>query len=360
MAGDGDGAPVRLLVSGYYGFGNAGDEALLAGLLQGLVERGHEPVVLSARPEATRRLHGVPAVHRLHGLLPALLGCDGLISGGGGLLQDKTSPGSLRYYLGVLGTARAFGKRVTVYGQSVGPLSTRGRRLVGRALRGVPVSVRDGRSRDLLAELGLEAELTADPALLIAADERSAEPREGRADGSRADGCRSEAQIEEPPELLLIPRAGHPELGDALAALAAHYRSGDRAVGILLLHPEQDEEEGRRLERMIPGTRLAGAHDYREALDLVSRARVVASARLHGLIFATATGTPFLGLAYDPKVSGFVAESGGVGFEAPVDHTQLIAAAERSEHLPAGARSRLLALADDGLNWLDRALRGSL
>ena len=57
---------VKLLVSGYYGFGNLGDEALLAGMLGGLP--GAQVTVLSGQPEATQTLHNVGAVHRLTGL----------------------------------------------------------------------------------------------------------------------------------------------------------------------------------------------------------------------------------------------------------------------------------------------------
>ena len=156
---------MKVLVSGYYGFGNLGDEALLAGMLTGLQE--HSVTVLSQRPAATRALHGVGAAHRLRGLA-ALLNHDALISGGGGLLQDKTSARSLRYYLGVLELAQRLGKRTVVYGQSVGPLSPDGERAVAQALRGLPVAVRDGPSQVLVETAGhVSAELVADSALLL-------------------------------------------------------------------------------------------------------------------------------------------------------------------------------------------------
>ena len=58
--------------------------------------------VLSNNPEKTKALHGTQAVTRYKGLLPALVQSDAVVSGGGGLLQDKTSARSLRYYLGIL------------------------------------------------------------------------------------------------------------------------------------------------------------------------------------------------------------------------------------------------------------------
>src|SRR5690606_33835830 len=117
---------VRILLSGYYGFANLGDEAILAGLARELGRRGHEVTALAAEPVATAAGHGVVAVHRTRGLVGALLRSDALVSGGGGLLQDATSARSLAYYLGVLRAARLLGKRAAVYGQSLGPLTPAG------------------------------------------------------------------------------------------------------------------------------------------------------------------------------------------------------------------------------------------
>jgi polysaccharide pyruvyl transferase CsaB len=338
---------MRVLLSGYYGFGNAGDEALLEGLLSGLRSAGHQPLVLSADPEATERLHGVASRHRVRGLLPALLGCQALVSGGGGLLQDRTSARSLRYYLGVLRLARSLARRVVVYGQSVGPLSPAGRRAVARTLRGVPVAVRDDASRDLLAGLGVPAILTADPALLL-------EPPEPAAAGSLPD-----VPADGMAEVVLVPRAGHPELGDGLVEVGRHFLGRGRLVSLLALHAAEDDSEVSRLAAVLPSARVLAEADHRQALALVARAGLVVSARLHGLILAAAAGTPFLGLVYDPKVAGFLADAGGVGFAAPLDHSRLVEAADACRALPAAARVRLRERAADGLSWLDRMLRGA-
>ncbi len=166
--------PPRLLVSGYYGFGNAGDEAILAGLTEGLREQAPEAevTVLSGNPSATQREHGVRAVSR--GLGSAFLRgreSDVLISGGGGLLQDATSWRSPLYYLTVMRLARAAGVRVACVGQGIGPLH-RGfvRRLVRNGLSRVDaVAVRDQASQEALRELGVRrpVEVTADLAFLL-------------------------------------------------------------------------------------------------------------------------------------------------------------------------------------------------
>ncbi|MEX2540836.1 MAG: polysaccharide pyruvyl transferase CsaB [Trueperaceae bacterium] len=328
---------MRVLISGYYGFGNAGDEALLDGLLAGLRSAGHRPLVLSADPEATRTLHGVAATHRLRGLVPALLRCQALVSGGGGLLQDRTSARSLHYYLALVRAARLLGKRAVVYGQSLGPLSTGGREAVASTLRGVPIAVRDPASRELLAELGLPATLTADPALLL-------EPPTGA--GHVRDG------------VLLIPRGGHSALTDDLAAVGARLLQRGCDVELLALHPAADDGELRRLAAELPGATIRIAADHRQALAFVAHARLVVSVRLHGLILAAAGATPFVGLAYDPKVAAFVADSQGTGFSPPIDRAKLFQAVEAGRGIDDEARARLRARAECGLEWLDNTLRG--
>src|SRR5680860_1430771 len=55
---------MRYLISGYYGEGNAGDEAILAGILRALQSRDPEAefTVLSFSPEDTERRHRVEAI----------------------------------------------------------------------------------------------------------------------------------------------------------------------------------------------------------------------------------------------------------------------------------------------------------
>src|SRR2546428_693158 len=57
---------MRIVVSGYYGFGNGGDEAVLeaiVGALRARIPQAHV-VVLSAAPDQTKSLHGVAGVSR--------------------------------------------------------------------------------------------------------------------------------------------------------------------------------------------------------------------------------------------------------------------------------------------------------
>jgi polysaccharide pyruvyl transferase CsaB len=321
--------PARAVLSGYYGFGNLGDEALLAGLVEGLRARGIEPQVLSGNPAATRALHGVAAAHRYAGLVPTLLRSDVVVSGGGGLLQDGTSRRSLAYYLTVIGLARKLGKRVVVYGQSVGPLSDEGRRRVGRALKGLPVAVRDATSVALLAELGLSAERVADSALLLPAPARS-----------EAGG-----------PVVLVPRSGHDDLNDALAAAGRLLREAGLEVATLSLHEREDATAAQRVAQATQATRLFAANPA-EALAHLAAARYVLSVRLHGLILAARVGVGFAGLVYDPKVAGFLADARAPAFSAPVDAQRLAELAREAVPPDLDAVAALRRRADAGLDWL--------
>lgn len=336
---------MRVLLSGYYGFGNHGDEALLAGLIRGLRDHGHEPSVLSADPASTRRLHGVPAHARIRGLVPALLATDALVSGGGGLLQDATSGRSLAYYLGVIRLARLLRKTTIVYGQSVGPLTARGRSWVRYGLEGIPVAVRDRPSEQLLAELGIPTTRTTDAALLAFETPPADVSAHARDEGAERGA------------VLFVPRAGYPEHTAALAEVASRLAHEGIEVQALALHPDQDTSAAESIQRSANGDRPIVPPDHRASFARLARARVVVSARLHGLVFAAAAGVRHVGLVYDPKVAGFLEDSGGAAFVAPFDVDGLFRAVCDAPPLDPERLRVLEDRARAGMRWLDARLR---
>ena len=271
-------------IGGYYGYRNAGDEAILLAMAREIRARGLEALVLSASPQETAEALGVEAVHRYHTLaVPrALARVDRFVLGGGGLLQDKTSRRSLAYYLGLLRLARRLGRSVSVFGVSLGPLSPRGERAVARALAGIPLVGRDRRSQRYAERLGLAAHLGADPALLLPP------PSVAR----------------EPGLVVVVPRHGVP--AEPLHAGARRLLNLGYEVLVLGLQPGRDEPVLEVFEHFPKET----TGDPRRALYLLASAEYVISARLHGMILAAVAGTPFAGVEYDPKVTGFAEETG--------------------------------------------------
>ncbi|MGB4338553.1 MAG: polysaccharide pyruvyl transferase family protein, partial [Bacillota bacterium] len=115
---------MRIVVSGYHGMGNTGDEAVLEAFLQGVrkVLPQARLTVLSGDPESTERAYGVDSVSRTHlpSIVRALRDADLLVSGGGSLLQDVTGPFTVPYYTGIMLLAYLMRVPVAVYAQGLG------------------------------------------------------------------------------------------------------------------------------------------------------------------------------------------------------------------------------------------------
>src|SRR5215212_8689124 len=81
-----------LLIGGYYGAGNVGDEAILSTILHDL--RRHDPdlnfIVVSYNPEKTRSEFAVESIswYAINAVLDAALRSDLIILGGGGIFHD--------------------------------------------------------------------------------------------------------------------------------------------------------------------------------------------------------------------------------------------------------------------------------
>ena len=107
------------VISGYYGYENSGDEALLYAMLENLRSEKDDVrvLVLSKKPEETEAKYGVHAVNRYHlfKIRKALRLSRLFIFGGGSLIQDVTSNKSLWYYLTVISMAIKNGVSVMLY-----------------------------------------------------------------------------------------------------------------------------------------------------------------------------------------------------------------------------------------------------
>jgi polysaccharide pyruvyl transferase CsaB len=357
---------MRVLISGYYGYGNLGDEALLSGIVTGLKKYGHSVSVLSGNPEYTRQLHHINAVSRYKGLPLALLQHDAIISGGGGLLQDKTSSRSLQYYLGVLSLAKLFRKKAIVYGQSIGPLSENGKKAVASTLKGVAVAVRDEMSQKLLSEVGIASELVADGALLLDPPvpplqgtklSRQLEQQPPRAGSVLQTPVQTSFPTNTAGGVLLFPRAGYPAITTALTNLAHVLVSQGHSVAGVSVQPNEDRRALESIHSTVPRFNILQANSPEELLEIIAESSYVVSGRLHGLILAAVARVNFCGLVYDPKVAAFLDEAGAPSFTLPIEQERLtrtvLAKTPVAWQRVKGLRGR----AQAGLVWLNEQLR---
>lgn len=301
---------MRILLSGYYGFRNTGDEAVLAGIVQGLRERipGVEICVLSADPAATAEEHRVFAVDRWRTpvIWQELRKADFFLQGGGGLLQDVTSPHSAMYYLGLLHLARLTRTPYMIFAQGIGPLSSSFLRgLTARNCRAAKaITVRDVESAEMLREWGVtspEVIVSADPALLLqpANDERRRQ-------------LLKTLDLNPDQPYMAIALREWPGLHSFLPHLVQLLERREEALLVLPFQFEQDLPLALELSRALPN-RVHLPTDLltpAESASVIRGARAMIAMRLHAMIFATSQQTPAVALSYDPKVDAFCRRSG--------------------------------------------------
>lgn len=301
---------MRFLISGYYGYANAGDEAVLAAILEqvsSLVPNA-DFVVTSGAPQQTEQLHAsqkysLRAVARddFKRLWQEIRECDLFISGGGSLLQDATSLRNIVYYTGLIRMAQFARRPTMVYAQGIGPLTRKiSQQITCGALqhKGTKVlTVRDPESKALLEKIGVrrEIEITADPVwALTPSEESEAHQSTFPDDGSRRwmVSLRSWLDSTTPDSEAVL-----------LHAIREAASRENATLRFLTMQPERDraliESLGVLPEEILDTKEMPP----RAVMRLTKECDLMIAMRLHALIFAAAQGVPCLAVSYDPKVS---------------------------------------------------------
>ncbi|MCP4655088.1 MAG: glycosyltransferase [bacterium] len=326
----------RVLISGFYGHGNAGDEAILAAMLEELRAElaAASFVVTSGAPAATAAEHGVEAVrwNDFPALVAAVRGCDGVVVGGGGLFHDywpfesrdllSSRHGGISFSGTVALLATLCGKRLMVYAAGVGPLRSQAARLHTRAVfeQAHAATVRDPESRDLLAAIGVAGkgpEVTADPAFRLAAVppervrtllvDQGLVPDEGPLVGVALRDWRSGEVPDDLPGLVAAAVDAFLERhGGRVLLLPCHRLAGD---------PADDPTVAAAVRRAMRRSDRAFLPDRpfspRELAGALAACDLVVAMRYHAALFAGRAGRPLVALAYDHKVRHLMRQLGG-------------------------------------------------
>ena len=292
------GVPREVILSGYYGFGNVGDDALLAALARAMLDAGVETTAVPAGDaRALPHWPGLEALGRqdVGEIRRRLRRGAVLFSGGGGLLQNATSNRSLAYYLGLMALARLARRPYAIGFQSVGPLhgALARRATAWLACGAADVTVRDAGSRQTLVDLGVNAarvHLAADLAFLLPPPAQPA--AQPAPDGPQLGLCLRRTRF----------------TSQVLDAVAAWRPAGWRLV--LVACQADDHELHRALAARWPdaATVLVGPGAVAQTQAALAACNCVVSERLHPLIFAAQAGVPAAGIVYDPKVAGLAAD----------------------------------------------------
>ena len=301
----------KILLSGYYGFANAGDEAMLTAIVSALRREipDVEITVLSGNPAVTAAKYQVKSLNRFDalGFLRVLRHTDLLLSGGGSLLQDVTSSKSLFYYLSVIFAGKLMGKKVMLFAQGIGPIkSSLARILTKWVCNSVDImTVRDDGSSEELKSMGVHQNK-----IIVTADAVFSLP---------------EADIKQGNSILKAKGMGvKPLIGIALRhwqgearyikefALAAELLRTTYDAQIVFI-PLQFPADTQVAEKVIGAMTnsenvfvLEKGFSTEEYLAIISNLNLLIGMRLHALVFAALANIPFMAISYDPKIDRFV------------------------------------------------------
>ena len=314
---------IDVLISGYYGFGNNGDDAVLKSIVDNLkAERPNlRIVVLSKNPLQTERDYGVSSIFRFNFLrvLSYLRKTRLLISGGGTLLQDLTSTQSLLYYLWVINTAVRNGARTMLYANGIGPIrSESNRERVRRTVKRIDmITLRDENSREVLSDF----ELKPGSRLAITADAAFALTPVGESQMASV----LEALSLAGERYFVISVRNWKYLArsfeEDIAAFADKVAVEHGLTPVFIsMQPENDTDISRRIAARVKARSrvFEDALTTEQYMSIIAGASFVAAMRLHVVIYGAKTGTPCIGLVYDPKVAAMM-EIMGQNSHTPVE-----------------------------------------
>ena len=295
----------RVVLSGYYGFRNLGDDAILLALRDRLAETvpGATLLALSKRPAETREKCGVEAANRFDpfAVRRAIKGASCYVSGGGSLLQDHTSTRSLLYYAALIRMAKYYGKPIMFYANGIGPVETARDRERVRAVAEMAdvITLRDTESLDALREMGVKNEnirITADPVYTMPG-------------GDCARGVERLETLGIPTEKPVIGVSVRFAAGmeTNVAEFAKFCDAVSETATVVFLDMQQGADTAAsaavRAKMTAQAYEVSTPYDPTAMADMLACMDAVVSTRLHSMIFAACSGVPVLGVVYDPKVT---------------------------------------------------------
>lgn len=362
------GAAARVYLTGGWGYGNLGDDAILKAMLASIRDAlpGCAIVLTSFDPAETRHHHGVDAIASVHRalrvrslrflprfvrvllwwplrrvagarwILPASVRChydrmrasSVVVLGGGGYFNDRWIT-ALPSRLTEVVLAAAARRPVVLYGQTVGPFTAWfARRWLGRILAQVTfVTYRDVQSRRTLERYAFDparAEHTADEAVLLSAD-RPAAGRPGRATPTigvmvqkfrpyeGVDGTAPPGRIASSERYLDEIAAGLADAAEGLGARLAFIPSTRWDRGVC------EEACARVRARSGVEARLFDPRHVDDFIRACQGVDLMVSTNMHPLILAACAYRPVVGLSYFYKLDDFMRSLGLERFVLRID-----------------------------------------
>lgn len=290
----------RFVLSGYFGFKNFGDEAILSVLVKKLKQDKHRLTIISSDPKYTmKQFKHIRSVYtfKILDIIGAISKSDILISGGGSLLQDVTSIKSLIYYLFIIFLGLILGKKVIIFAQGIGPIkSPIGQFLTKELLKHCTyVSVRDTKSFELLKNWHVNADLLCDP--IFSTEISETKKRDVVAVQLRNFRTMSEDFIDRLAQKIVSEFPNKP------IEIYSFQDSIDLEICQKL------EKSLRLLDNNIKVTLYSGLTND-EIVEKISQVKYLIAMRFHAIIIGLLANTQILSINYDIKVEKISKEFG--------------------------------------------------
>ena len=305
-----------VLLCGYYGFGNLGDDVLLARAIKRCErEHGEYPVVaLTDRGARDNARFGVRCVSRHSPLAVAreIKRTKIFVFGGGTLLQESTSRRSLLYYASLLGYAKKRGARCELWANGIGaPRGKRGGKIIAESLGKCDyIGLRDSASLKLAGELLCKGGI-ASPQMQYERDMAICPVpiKEERTD-FLMERYRLATKKENGFAVVAVKGGIDRKQKNRIVHLAEEMRTEGRGLLFLPMFPREDMRLAKYLAKRLGGE-VAKGLGASDVVGIMKRADLVIGMRLHALVFAFVAGTRFAGLGEDSKLKSFCEENGG-------------------------------------------------
>ncbi len=301
----------EIIISGYYGFKNSGDDALLEAVIRDIKKHKESPniTVLSANPKETMQSYRVRAINRLNllSIWKRMKKAGLLVSGGGTLIQDATSTKSLIYYLTVLRMAIQNNVKTMLYSNGMGPLT--GKANITRALKVLnkvdSITLRDPGSKLVLEEIGVRtpAIVTADPVFSIEDFSREKGEELLKAFGV-TDSDKGIMGVS-------VRRTKGTDVDfETAVANVCDYIADKYNYNIVFIPMQSNKDEGisrNIMARMKNSSYIIDKRlSVKDIISIISAMDSCIGMRLHSLIYAAIANVPLMGISYDPKIKGFL------------------------------------------------------
>lgn len=304
---------MKIVIAGNYGANNLGDELILEGLLEMLkINFGKaEVMILSGNPVQTAQKYGVASLSKFPSGFRSLLksifktnktktavkNCNFFILGGGGLFSNLSFKAYIIWAIQVF-MAYRYRKPVVMYGQSVGPLNGRLQKWLVRKLfqKAFFIAVRDEESKNELKKIAVHKKIYVIPDLIfrIKTDKKSTTPRAKQ---------------------IIVALRYLPELNPSFIQEIANFlnflveKQGYKIIFVdfqkgsdKILHREVIS----RLNDQKKYEEISEIKDSQQLFTLFSNSDLVLGMRLHAVLTAIKTETPFIAINYAPKVENFL------------------------------------------------------